>query len=83
MSQREVLIMLAHARWCATCRAKLLTEPLPLFVGRALSDDEKTLLANLKADAFASPARLVQQTGFSLDELDTYAAHPVVRLRHF
>ena len=83
MSHREVLIMLAHARWCSACRDKLVTDPAPFFVGRALSEDEKNRLAELTADDFGLPARLVQAAGVTIDELDQYADHPVVRLRHF
>ena len=83
MSQREVLIMLAHTQWCAPCRQKLLNDPAAVFIGRALSSTEKETLAKLTADDFNTPASLARAMGATLDELDAYADHPVARLRHF
>jgi len=83
MSQREVLIMLAHAQWCIPCRQKLLHDPAAVCIGRALNSTEKETLAKLTADDFSTPASLASAVGATLDELDAYADHPIVRLRHF
>ena len=83
MSAREVLIVLAHAQLCEPCRERLLNDPASVSRGRALTDEEKALLAGLSASDFSSPESLAQATGCTLGDLNEYREHPVVRLRHF
>jgi len=83
MSQREVLIMLAHAQWCAACRGRLLAEPDAVFIGRALSAAEKEVLARLTEEDFMTPGTLARALESTVSELDSYSDHPVARLRHF
>jgi len=82
MARREVLIVLAHTAWCDPCRQRLLNEPAAVFIGRALTPEEKDLLAKLSADDFASEERLARAADLSAEELESYRDHPVVRLRH-
>ena len=83
MSAREVLIVLAHAQLCEPCRERLLNDPASVSRGRALTDEEKALLARLSVPDFSSPEQLAQATGCTAGDLLEYRDHPVVRLRHF
>jgi hypothetical protein len=83
MSQREVLIVLAHAMSCSTCRERLLEKPDSVFLGRALSGDEKQGLSRLKSGDFVTAELLARAAGVQSDELQAYRDHPVARLRHF
>jgi len=83
MSQREVLITLAHAQWCAACRGRLLAEPDAVFIGRALSAAEKEVLTKLTEEDFASPGALARALESTVSEIQSYNDHPVARLRHF
>jgi hypothetical protein len=83
MSQRELLIVLAHAQFCDPCRWRLLTDPAAVSVGRALNDTEKETLAHLTADDFLTPSLLARAVGATAGEIEAYRDHPVARLRHF
>jgi hypothetical protein len=83
MSQREVMIMLGHALGCPSCRSRLLNEPSAVFIGRALSQQEKEALANLTPADFNSTGVLARSYGVAESELNAYTDHPVARLRHF
>ncbi len=82
MSQREFMIILAHAHVCGGCRDKLLADPAATTIGRALSADEKWTLGNLKFEDFITPDTLARATGVTVGALDAYRDEPVVRLRH-
>ena len=82
MSQRELMFVLAHAQFCSTCRARLLSAPQAVVTGRALSNDEKEALVRLTEADFFTPERLAEASGVSVRELNEYSNHPVVRLRH-
>ncbi len=83
MSQRELLLVLAHAEVCATCRQRLTTQPNTVFAGRALSPLEKEALAQIPGEAFITPETLARAAGVTRAQLDEYKDHPVARLRHF
>jgi hypothetical protein len=83
MSAREVLIILAHAQMCERCQERLLSEPDAVFRGRALTDQEKAILAGLKVTDFATTEQLATAAGQSASDLTGYHDHPVARLRHF
>jgi hypothetical protein len=83
MSQREVLIVSAHALSCSACRERLLTDSAAVFIGRALSAGEKEQLAGLKPGDFVTPELLARALGVKVDDVNTYRDHPVARLRHF
>ncbi len=83
MSQREVLIVLAHAMGCTACRQRLLERPNTVFSGRALSPAEKEGIARLKESDFVTPELLARAAGVQVEELQEYRDHPVARLRHF
>jgi hypothetical protein len=83
MSAREAMIILAHAQMCERCRDRLLSDPNSIFRGRALTDDEKARLSELKLADFGTAERLAQASGYDLVELNQYYDHPVARLRHF
>ncbi len=83
MSHREVMIVLAHAQACSSCRERLLTNPDSVFLGRALTPDEKEALAKLRSGDFVTPEMLARAIDTPVDELQSYRDHPVARLRHF
>jgi hypothetical protein len=83
MSAREAMIILAHAQMCERCRDRLLSDPSSIFRGRALTDEEKARLSELKLADFGAAERLAQASGYDLGELNQYHDHPVARLRHF
>ncbi len=82
MSQREFMIVLAHAHVCGACRDKLLATPQAVFIGRALSQDEKEKLTGLEFADFITPDRVAHAVGREAAELDAYRDQPIVRLRH-
>ena len=82
MSQREFLIVLAHAHVCGACRDKLLARPEAVFAGRALTQDEKQRLTNLQFADFITPEKLARAAGSEPAELDAFRDQPIVRLRH-
>jgi hypothetical protein len=82
MSTREVLLVLAHAQWCEPCRRRLLSDPSAVFIGRALTPEEKENLTGLTFDDFYTAERLARAAGCSVEEFEGYRDHPVVRLRH-
>lgn len=83
MSQREVLITLAHALSCPACRSRMLDNPQSVFRGRALTESEKEALTKLTSKDFVTAELLARVSGISADELRAYTDHAVVRLRHF
>jgi hypothetical protein len=83
MSQRELLIVIAHAHQCEVCRSRLYSEPARVFSGRALTEDEMAVLSRLEPDDFITPDRLAAAAGVSGEALAGYQDHPLVRLRHF
>ncbi len=83
MSQKEYLIVLAHAMSCTACRGRLLAEPAAIFRGRSLTDDEKESQSNLSDKDFTTTELLARGSGARVDDLRAYADHAVVRLRHF
>lgn len=82
MSQRELLLALAHAQLCVACRERLIAAPQAVLTGRLLSEGEREIIGRLQAADFFTPERLAKASGVSADELNEYANHPVVRLRH-
>ena len=82
MSQREMLLVLAHAHGCTTCRDRLLSDPAAIARGRPLSDAEKHTLSGLKFEDFITPDLLARAAGYSAADLDAYRDEPIVRLRH-
>jgi len=83
MSQRELLIVIAHANQCDMCRSQLLTEPDRVFSGRALTEDERETLKKLSRDDFVTPDLLAKAAGLTSEVLVSYQDNPIVRLRHF
>jgi hypothetical protein len=83
VSTREALIVLAHAHLCERCRERLLDDPQAVSRGRALTEEEKSLLSELKYADFATLERLSEASGYDTDELSQFHDHPVARLRHF
>ena len=83
MSRREMLLVLAHAQHCGSCRTRMLSEPERVFVGHALTADEIASLAELSPDDFMTPDKLASAAGVTASELAEYQDHPIVRLRHF
>jgi len=83
MSQREVMLVLAHAQLCPGCRQRLVLAPAEVFVGRNLSGDERKSLTGLTSDDFITPELLARAMHTSVEELRVYADHPIARLRHF
>ena len=83
MSQREFCIVLAHALQCEACRTRLLLDAGGISMGRALTSEEKDLLAKLTEESFRSPHHLTEATGVTQELLAQFNDHPVVRLRHF
>jgi|GEM_PF-825658 len=82
MSQREFMIVLAHAHVCGACRDRLLKNPSDVFNHRPLTGDEKAILSRLKFEDFITPELLAHATGTTVTELDAFRDQPVVRLRH-
>jgi hypothetical protein len=82
MSQREFLILLAHTENCGMCRARLLDDPAGVMASRALTEEEKTVLAGLKYEDFLTPEILARAAKVARSELERFGAEPVVRLRH-
>ncbi len=83
MSQKEVLIVLAHALSCPMCRSKMLDQPEVVFRGRALTEQEREELGKLTEKDFLTAELLARGSGTRADDLRAYADHAVVRLRHF
>ncbi len=83
MSQREVLIVLAHAFSCIPGRDRLLATPQAVLRGRALTDEEKDNLSKLTEKDFTTAELLARGSGMTTADLRSYADHAVVRLRHF
>ncbi len=83
MSQKEVLIVLAHALSCPACRSRLLDEPQVVLRGRALTESEREGLGTLSEKDFLTTELLARGSGTTADDLRAYADHAVVRLRHF
>jgi hypothetical protein len=83
MSQREVLIMMAHALGCMSCRDRLLEEPDKVFRGRSLTGEEKEALAKLTSADFITTELLSRKINIPADQIREYRDHPVARLRHF
>jgi hypothetical protein len=83
MSQREVMIVVAHAYGCSMCRDRLIESPATVFTGRSLTPQEKDVLSQLKSGDFITAELLARAIGSTVDELNTYRDHPVARLRHF
>ena len=83
MSQRELLLVLAHAHGCSACRNRLLADPMSVTRSRALSEGEKERLIRLKTEDFITPDTLARATGVTMSQLEEYQNHPVTRLRHF
>ena len=83
MSQKEFLIVLAHAMGCSACRSRLLAEPTAIFRGRSLTEGEKEALSHLADTDFTTTELLARGSGARSDDLRAYADHAVVRLRHF
>lgn len=82
MSQREFMIVLAHAGNCGMCRQRMLDNAPSVFTGRALTEGEREILAGLKFEDFLTPENLSRAAHVSRDELERFSAEPVVRLRH-
>ncbi len=83
MSQKEVLIVLAHALSCSSCRSKLLDDPAAVLRGRALTEEERETLSHLTGGDFLTTELLARGSGTTTDDLRAYSDHAVVRLRHF
>ncbi len=83
MSQREFLLVLAHAHNCTPCRGRLVREPAAVFTGRALTPEERETLERLQLDDFITPERLAKAAAITVAQIDEYKDHPVARLRHF
>jgi hypothetical protein len=83
MSVREVLIVLAHAQLCERCRDRLLNDANAVCRGRAITEEERSLLAKLTSADFANTDHLAAAVGQNTGELTQYFDHPVARLRHF
>ncbi len=83
MSQKEVLIVLAHALSCSACRSKLLDEPQAVLRSRSLTEAEREGLGKLTEKDFLTTELLARGSGATADDLRAYADHAVVRLRHF
>lgn len=82
MSQREFMIVLAHAGNCGMCRARLLGDAPSVFNGRSLTEGEREILAGLKYEDFLTPESLARAASVTRDELERFSGEPVVRLRH-
>jgi len=82
MSQREFMIVLAHAHNCGMCRARLLANSTTLLVSRSLSEAERQVLAELDNDDFLTPESLARAAKVPRRELESFSGEPVVRLRH-
>jgi hypothetical protein len=82
MSQRELLLMLAHAQMCAACRDRLAANPSAVFSGHFLTAAERETLAKLPPEAFVTPEALARAAGVAMGQLEEYRDHPVTRLRH-
>jgi hypothetical protein len=83
MSQRELLIVIAHANQCDMCRSRLLTELERVCSGRALTEEEVATLSKLTRDDFVTPDLLAKAAGLTTEALISYQDNPIVRLRHF
>ena len=82
MSQRELMIVLAHTHLCGMCRAKLLADTSAMLAGHPLSEGEKETLLGLKSEDFITPDGLPRAARISRADLERFAGEPVVRLRH-
>lgn len=82
MSQREFMIVLAHAHVCTACRGQLLARGVAALTSRPLTNMEKDTLTALKFDDFVTPETLSRAAGVTMSDLDAYRDEPVVRLRH-
>lgn len=82
MSQREFMIVLAHAHVCSACRGQLLARGTAALASRPLTNEERETLAGLKFDDFLTPETLCHAAAIPLADLDAYRDEPVVRLRH-
>jgi hypothetical protein len=82
MSQREFMIILAHAHVCSACRSKVLAAPGSVLASRPLTEVEKERLTGLEAEDFITPDALARATGISPADLNAYQDEAVVRLRH-
>ena len=82
MSQREFMIVVAHAHVCSACRGRLLSDPPAALANRSLTPAEREVLSRLQFEDFITPDTLAHATGTSVAELDAYRDQPVVRLRH-
>jgi hypothetical protein len=82
MSQREFMIVLAHAHICTACRSRLLGNPSGILANRSLTPAEQETLGRLTFEDFITPDLLAHAAGSSAAELDAYRDQPVVRLRH-
>ncbi len=82
MSQRELLLVLAHAHGCHACLSRLLADPAAITRGRSLSQAEKDVLSQLKSEDFMTPELLSKAAGVTASQLEEYRDHPVTRLRH-
>jgi hypothetical protein len=76
------MIIIAHTHACAPCRTRLLNDPGAALAGHSLTDDEKTILSELKTESYLTPDALTRATGITGAELEAYQDEGVVRLRH-
>ena len=79
----DLAILLGHALQCEPCRDRLLTEPDRVVVGRKISNEQRTLLAQLTPEDFGRSETLAAAVGLSIDELRDGQNHPRARMRHF
>jgi hypothetical protein len=76
------MIIIAHTHACTLCRSRLLNDPEATLAGHSLTNDEKTILSELKTENYLTPDTLTRATGITGPELEAYQDEGVVRLRH-
>lgn len=82
MSQRELLIILAHTHVCEACRSRLLVDPEAVLAARPLTPAERESLSRLKPEDYATADSLGHAAGIAADDLQAFRSEAVVRLRH-
>lgn len=78
----DYALIIGHVWRCMACRDALFANPETVWLGYKLSDFQRERILQLSDESFQSMARLCENTGLDVRELETAIEHPRARLRH-
>lgn len=79
---RDYALLIGHAWRCTHCRESLLSEPTAACIGFKLDDEQREAILSLTDESFNTVAKLAENAGLPVRELDEAIEHPRARLRH-